>query len=216
VEFYVNGENIILTVQSACGGNNCSTPTWQTALERGKWHDFIFEVNWSEDPSVGYFQVWYDGQVVVPKQSGATLLPGGQGVYLKQGLYRDASVTETQEIYHTGMTLGTTLADVQSTAADAGNGAVTTTAEASSTGSTATAEASGAGAPDASTGGASTSSVAMQVSDALGSGSGSSDSSSKGPQTGCAQAGTTGAAVLVLMSIGALMLRRSRRGWRLP
>ena len=93
-------------------------------LERGVWHDFIIDVNWSEDPSVGYYRLWYDGKEVVTKTPAATLMSGGRGgCYLKQGLYRNADVTEVQRVYHTGMTIATQLADVLASttaAADAG------------------------------------------------------------------------------------------------
>jgi hypothetical protein len=210
VEFYLNGENVNLTVLSR--GDH---PEWTVPLQRGVWHDFIIDVNWSEDPSVGYYRVWYDGQEVVAKTPAATLMAGGGGVYLKQGLYRNADITEAQRVYHTGMTIATTLADVLSTAAstapDAGvtgqSGSAPSSPDAS-TGTTVTAEAPSSGSPDAST----TSNLAMQVSDTLS--HGGTTGSAADPQVGCAQAGTTGAALLVLMSVGGLLLRKSRR--RLP
>src|SRR5205085_1706415 len=39
-------------------------------------------------------------------------LNSGQYTYLKQGLYRDASIADVGVVYHDGMVMGTTLADV--------------------------------------------------------------------------------------------------------
>ena len=56
---------------------------WRAPFVRGKWHDFIVHVKWSDDRAVGFVEVTYNGQVVLPKRTMATLFPG-QGIYLKQ------------------------------------------------------------------------------------------------------------------------------------
>jgi hypothetical protein len=108
---YVKGEQMVLHI----GGDPGET-VWTHPLERGKWHDFILHAKWSSDPGVGYVELWYDGQQVLGKTTGANMFPG-QGNIMKQGLYRNDSISNVGVMYHDGMTAATTLADVQSGAA---------------------------------------------------------------------------------------------------
>ena len=107
LEFDVNGETVALD-------SNVRTPTvtlWSTPLVRGVWHDFVLHVVWSANPDLGFLELWYDGQKVIDGKAWQTLF-AGQDNYLKQGLYRDASIKPTAVVYHDGMTIGTSLADV--------------------------------------------------------------------------------------------------------
>ncbi len=104
VEMDVQGENISLIVH----GDHI---LWYAPLVRGVWHDFVVHALWSSDASVGYLELWYDGRKVMDKNYEQTLYPG-QYVYLKQGLYRDASIQQTAVVFHDGTVIGTTLADV--------------------------------------------------------------------------------------------------------
>jgi hypothetical protein len=51
-------------------------------------------VKFSSDPSIGYFEVWADGKVVIPALKMATLYPGLHS-YLKQGQYGNQATTYT-------------------------------------------------------------------------------------------------------------------------
>lgn len=102
--FLVWGEEVRLGIQTG-------EVLWSTPLERGRWHDFVFHVGWSSDPGRGYVELWYDGRIAMPRSPRATMFPG-QGVYLKQGLYRSSRVQADQVLFHRGMTVGTTLDDV--------------------------------------------------------------------------------------------------------
>jgi hypothetical protein len=102
VEFDVLGETIQLA-------HNGGTVLWRAPLVRNVWHDFVFHVLWSS--TNGYVELYYDGTKVVDRQAVPTLNPG-QYAYLKQGLYRDASIVDVGVVYHDGMVMGTTLADV--------------------------------------------------------------------------------------------------------
>jgi len=82
---------------------------WSAPLVRGAWHDFVLHVFWSS--SSGYVDLYYDGQKVLDHKAAQTL-PAGQYAYLKQGLYRNASITDVAVLYHDGMVMGTSLADV--------------------------------------------------------------------------------------------------------
>lgn len=110
LEFYVRGEKVMMDANGVV--------LWTAPLERGKWHDFVFHVKWAVD---GWAELYYDGQLVLPKTPAETAYPG-QGIYLKQGLYRNASVNVTQHIFHDGMTVATTLADVMEAGAPGGSG----------------------------------------------------------------------------------------------
>lgn len=104
VEFDVQGEQIMLLT----GGDK---QIWAAPLARGTWHDFVLHVVWSSSSSTGLLELWYDGARVLPATHMATLY-AGQQVYLKQGLYRDASIQPTAVVFHDGMTVGTAFADV--------------------------------------------------------------------------------------------------------
>jgi polysaccharide lyase-like protein/F5/8 type C domain-containing protein len=105
VEFYVNGETIYLRV-------NGSTVVWSTPLVRGQWQDFIFHVKWSSNASVGFVELYRNGQLVLPKRSAATLY-SGQTNYLKVGLYRNSTIAPVGVVYHDGWMQGRSLQDVQ-------------------------------------------------------------------------------------------------------
>lgn len=102
VEFFVRGETVHFSVQ----GDIYSMP-----LVRGVWRDFIFHVRWSASTNKGFVELWVDGKLVVPKRPAAGLFPGMSN-YLKQGLYRNDTIAEVGVVYHDGMVVGTTLADV--------------------------------------------------------------------------------------------------------
>ncbi|MCP3102353.1 heparin lyase I family protein [Myxococcus sp. K15C18031901] len=106
VEFYVNGEEIRLNI-----GGNPGTIVWTTPLVRGKWLDFIFHVRWSSDSRVGFVELYYNGKLVLPKRYIATQY-SGQLNYLKVGLYRSDTVTQTGIVYHDGWVMARKLEDV--------------------------------------------------------------------------------------------------------
>jgi MYXO-CTERM domain-containing protein len=104
VEFNIYGEELRLTLTD-------SVTPWQTKLERGVWQDFIFHVKWSPDPSVGFVELWHNGQFVLSKYKHATMYEG-DGIYLKLGLYRSDTVASVGVVYHDGFVQATQLADV--------------------------------------------------------------------------------------------------------
>jgi Polysaccharide lyase len=114
-EMYVNGETMYLAIGPD------ETVLWTHPLERGAWHDFILHVKWSSDPGVGFVELWYDGQQELRKTSGQTMFPGQDNI-MKQGLYRNKTISEVGVLYHDGMTVGTSLEDVQPQAAAAAAG----------------------------------------------------------------------------------------------
>jgi uncharacterized protein (TIGR03382 family) len=102
LEFDVEGEIIQLAHQG-------DQVLWSAPLVRGVWHDFVIHVYFSS--SDGFIELWYDGKQALGRTPVQTLNPGEYD-YLKQGLYRDASIAPVAVIYHDGMVEGTTMADV--------------------------------------------------------------------------------------------------------
>ena len=109
LEFDVNGQTLSLSRNPP--SNTGTVVLWSTPLVRGVWHDFVMHVVWSSNPDLGFIELWYDGAKVIDGKAVQTLFPGNVN-YLKQGLYRDSSISAVGVVYHDGMTLGTTLADV--------------------------------------------------------------------------------------------------------
>jgi hypothetical protein len=104
VEFFVYGEQIQVKLTD-------SVTLWTGPLVRGVWHEFIFHVKWSADPSVGFVELWHDREKVVPRRNLATMYPGTK-MYLKLGLYRSDTITQVGVVYHDGFIQATRLEDV--------------------------------------------------------------------------------------------------------
>lgn len=87
---------------------------WEAPLVKGVWHEFIYHVKWSPDPNVGFIELWYDGQLAMPKTYIETMAgEPGAGVenYVKQGLYKSDEIP-TGVVYHDGFVAGTSFAAV--------------------------------------------------------------------------------------------------------
>jgi hypothetical protein len=106
VEFYVYGEEVRLNI-----GGDPGVIVWKAPLVRGQWQDYILRVKWSPDATVGFVELYHNGQLVLPKRNIATQFPGMLN-YLKVGLYRSDTVTQTGVVYHDGWTMARELADV--------------------------------------------------------------------------------------------------------
>ncbi|MFL5357432.1 polysaccharide lyase [Archangium sp.] len=106
MEFYVIGEEMRMRV-----GGEQAQDVWKAPLQRGVWNDFVVHVKWSADPNVGFVELYHNGQQVVAPTPLATLYPG-QGVYVKQGLYRNSTIAPEGVLFHDGFTVATDLADV--------------------------------------------------------------------------------------------------------
>jgi len=117
MEFYVHGEQMRMRV-----GGESAKDVWTAPLQRGVWNDFVVYVKWSSDPSVGFVELYHNGQQVVPRTPMATMYRG-DGVYVKQGLYRNSTISQPGVVFHDGFTVATDLADVMPAAAVAPAGA---------------------------------------------------------------------------------------------
>jgi len=74
-------------------------------IDRGKWHDFVMHVRFSEDPSQGFVELWHNGELIQEKRFAATLRPGLFS-YLKLGYYRSAGHTTPGVVWHDSIGIG--------------------------------------------------------------------------------------------------------------
>lgn len=78
-------------------------------LVPGTRYDHLMEVFWSIDKAKGFFVVWLNGKLVVPRKSQPTLYQDSTQAYAIQMLYRQAK-TNTDIIYQTGLRRASTYA----------------------------------------------------------------------------------------------------------
>lgn len=99
-------------------GNPAATYTpWSAPIVPDVWNDIKLHIKWSASDSIGFIELWVGG---VPQVFGAapcpgqtrcmvrTLMPGGGGVYFKQGYYRDPQIAPTGVVYHEGFSMAPT------------------------------------------------------------------------------------------------------------
>jgi hypothetical protein len=84
---------------------------WSTPVVPGVWNDIKMHIKWSASDDVGFIELWINGAQQVFTDAPCanqtrcairTLMPGGGGVYFKQGYYRDDSIVPTGVVYHDG------------------------------------------------------------------------------------------------------------------
>jgi len=89
---------------------------WKAPLVRGRWQRFVMHVKWSPDPRVGFVELWHNGRRVLPRRYRPTMYRERDGQvlpnYLKQGLYRSSGIVPPQIVYHDGMRIGRSFAEV--------------------------------------------------------------------------------------------------------
>jgi hypothetical protein len=66
----------------------------------GRWHDFAVQVRWSRDPDKGFVEVWFDGELVVPRAKTATLLDENVAFFQIGFMRASIEVPETILIDH--------------------------------------------------------------------------------------------------------------------
>lgn len=114
VAFELHGDQLRLRLQAGlydarqdwAGG-----VVWRAPLDRGRWHTYVLHVKWSQDPKIGFVELWVDGKPAVPLTRHSTLDTDGV-VYLKQGLYRDRKIGFPQTVWHRGMIVADDRKDV--------------------------------------------------------------------------------------------------------
>jgi hypothetical protein len=95
-------------------GAGDGSPTFvdDVPIDFDRWHDLVYRVNLSQDPDVGFIEVWLDGNRL-ELDNGQTRIYGqtlqADSAYLKAGIYRGRSSTGTTVIEHDNLTIATTL-----------------------------------------------------------------------------------------------------------
>ena len=79
---------------------------WKGSLRRGQWQDIRLHVKWSGSDSVGFVELWINGQQQPfdngrPAATSARCTPAW-ATYFKQGLYRQGGLAWTGVVYHDG------------------------------------------------------------------------------------------------------------------
>jgi hypothetical protein len=91
-------------------------PFWQgPRLASNRWYDLVYRVKLSQDPTVGFVEVWLDGvqQTLVNGESriyGETIQAAK--TFIKAGVYRSRYSTGTSIVEHDGIRVGTSFAAV--------------------------------------------------------------------------------------------------------
>lgn len=113
---------IALSTWNSPGNPGPTFVPWNAPINRGAWNDIKMHVHWSASDNVGFIEFWLNG--VRQTFSAApcagqtrcmvrTLMPGGGGVYFKQGYYRDPTITQPGVVYHDGLSIADAEADLQ-------------------------------------------------------------------------------------------------------
>lgn len=102
---------IVVSTWEAPGQRGPTYTPWSAPVTRGVWSDLTLHIMWSTRDDVGFIEFWLDG---VPQTFTAepcagqtrcmvrTLMPGGGGIYYKQGYYRDPAITRPGVVYQDG------------------------------------------------------------------------------------------------------------------
>jgi Polysaccharide lyase len=99
--FYAeNGVYYLRTTDGNSSGSGIRR-LWETKLQKNHWYRIKIHVKWSGNASVGFVEMWVDGQLVLPKTFTRNMYPG-QGNYFKQGYYRQFGIGGTGVVYHDG------------------------------------------------------------------------------------------------------------------
>ncbi|RZB14004.1 hypothetical protein StrepF001_40915 [Streptomyces sp. F001] len=101
----VGGGNLTLRNDEDINGTQVGRTVWSTPLRQGQWFSMMLKIRYSEDRTVGYVQVWYNGawQTLA---NGTTVHYGqtwdGEENNVHWGIYRRSSVngTQTHDLYH--------------------------------------------------------------------------------------------------------------------
>jgi hypothetical protein len=113
---------VVLSTWNAPGQPGPTYTPWSAPVTRGAWTDVKLHIKWSARDDVGFVELWVDG---APQTFTAepckgqtrcmvrTLMPGGGGIYYKQGYYRDPAITAPGAVYHDGFSAATTESGLQ-------------------------------------------------------------------------------------------------------
>lgn len=112
-----NRWGIVLSTWNAPGDPGPTYTPWSAPMVRGLWNDIKLHIKWSASDNVGFVEFWRNGAPQTftgapcagqTRCSVRTLMPGGGGMYFKQGYYRDPAITATGVVYHDGFSIADT------------------------------------------------------------------------------------------------------------
>lgn len=89
---------------------------WQTPSRKNVWEKFMFHIKWSQDPKVGFIEMYYNGSLVVPKFFTSNIHVEN-GIAIRNivdiGDYRDSSIATTDILYIDGFVAGKSYTEVE-------------------------------------------------------------------------------------------------------
>jgi len=125
VGFFLQGDRLELSIHrhDHVGDRQIELVPWGRPLGAvlGRWNDFRVRVRWSASDARGSVDLWVNGRrqrmnwprgdaragryggVGAQRLRVRTMVPGSSGVYLKQGLYRNAGIRGRAVVYHDGL-----------------------------------------------------------------------------------------------------------------
>jgi hypothetical protein len=110
----VDAWGLVLNTWNALGSPGPIYVPWRASVNPGVWNDITMHIGWSARDDSGFIELWVGG---VPQTFTAapcagqirchvrTLVPGGGGVYAKQGYYRDFDIKPTGVVYQDGFSV---------------------------------------------------------------------------------------------------------------
>lgn len=113
---------LVLSTWNSPGNPGPTFTPWSAPVVRGVWNDVKLHIKWSASDASGFVELWLNG---APQTFSAepcsgqtrcmvrTLMPGGGGIYFKQGYYRDPAIAATGSVYHDGFSQSVTEADLR-------------------------------------------------------------------------------------------------------
>lgn len=82
---------------------------WKSPVKKNVWEQFMMHIKWSQDPKVGFIELYYNGTLVLPKLFTSNIhVYNGVPVnnFVAIGIYRDSSIVPTDILYHDGFVAG--------------------------------------------------------------------------------------------------------------
>lgn len=113
---------LVLSTWNSPGNPGPTFTPWSVPLVRGVWNDLKLHIKWSASDASGFVELWLNGSpqtFTAAPCSGQTrcmvrtLMPGGGGVYFKQGYYRDPAIPFAGSVYHDGFSQSLTEAGLR-------------------------------------------------------------------------------------------------------
>lgn len=108
-----------ININDAAGKKLRAYDPWKAPMEPGRWHDLKLHIKWSADAKSGFYELWHNGvkQSFTEGPAGCkgqtkcfdqTYTPGSDGIFWKQGYYRDDMNTATGVVYIDGGSIART------------------------------------------------------------------------------------------------------------